>query len=98
MPMIDQSFERVASDLVCNAWQRDFLGGIREETQVGTEIKVQYVQGGKPHADAVGRISKVMVEVSADFVKKQGDVSIGDRKLFDLRVLRQKGSIRDMSV
>ena len=49
--------------------------------------------GGRNQATASGGIGKIVVEASADYVKKQEDVSVDDEKLLEQGVLRPKESI-----
>ena len=49
--------------------QQDFPGGTWEETWVGTGIKVQVVQKGRPQVAAVSRTDKIVVALVM-FVQK----------------------------
>ena len=67
----------------------------REKTLVRTVIAVQGVEQGKPQATAVGGIGKVAMRASANFAKNQEDVSIDEKKLVKLEVLRAIKSVSD---
>ena len=83
-------------EMAATPGRRDFPGNTREETQVGTGIEVQGVQGGKPQAAAFSRVDKNVVGTSADYVGEQENVGVDDEKLLELEVLRPKESISDI--
>ena len=66
----------------------DFPGWTREETRVKTGIEVYGVHGGKPQAGAVGGIGVNVLRASADYAKEQADVSVDNKNLLELRVMR----------
>ena len=94
--LLKQYVEMDSVEVTATLGQREFPGGTREETRVGTGIEVQDVNGGKPQAAVVGMISKVVIGASAEYVKEQEDVSMNDEKLLELRVLRPKENISDV--
>ena len=90
--LLKQYVERDNVETTATPGRRDFLGGTREEIRVGTDIEVQ---GGKSQTAAVNGIGKKDDEASADYVKEQ-DLSVDDKKLLVLGVLRPKESISDV--
>ena len=94
--LLKQYVERDNVEMNAKPGRLDFPGEIREKTRVEIGIEVQGVQGGKSPAAAVNGIGKIVVEASADYVKKKEDVSVDDEKLLELGVLRPKKSIGDV--
>ena len=94
--LLKRYVERDNVEMTATPGRRDFPGGIREETRVGTGIEVQGVQGDRLLAAAVGEIGKNVVGANANYVKEQEDVRVDDEKSLELGVLRPKESICDV--
>ena len=76
--------------------RRNIPEGIRPETKEGTGIEVRVVQECRPQAAAVGVVGKIVIEVGADYLKEREDVSVDDKKLWELGILRPKKRNNDI--
>ena len=94
--LLKQYVERYNVKVTATPGRWDFPRKTQEEARMETGIEVQGVQGANPRADTVGGLDMIVLGVSANNVKEQENVSVDDKKLLELEVLRPKKGISDV--